>query len=109
MPYASEYVLTQLINRASEGNAASIAAPGAGSRIAIDYLVVHPSGGANIITLNGSISVPFSLNDNETLQLENSIHTPLGIFPCDDNQAFTVVQNLATQVEGYVLYRIVGK
>lgn len=109
MPYASENVLPVLVTKATQTIEAIIAAPGAGKRIAIDYLILNPSGGANVVTLTGSIAVPFGLNDNQELKLENSPHLPLGIFPCNDNQAFSLTLGSTTQVEGYILYRIIGQ
>lgn len=108
MPYANDNVLAVGINKDTTANVAIIAAPGAGKRIAIDYLILNPSGGANIITLTGSVAVPFSRNDNQELELSNDIHNPTGIFLLNDNQAFSLSLSAATQVEGYVLYRIIG-
>ena len=108
-PYASENRLAVLINKSTQAIAEIIAAPGGGKRIAIDFLILNPSGGANVVTLTGNIAVPFGLNDNQELKLENSIHAPLGIFPVDDNQAFSLTLGSPTQVEGYGLYRIVGQ
>ncbi len=107
MPYANDNRIMVGINKDTQANAAIIAAPGAGKRIAIDYLVLNPSGGNNVVTLTGKAAVPFGLNDNQALILENSPHLPEGIYPCSVNQAFSLALGAATQVEGYALYRII--
>jgi len=108
-PYASENRLQVGINKDTTANVAIIAAPGAGKRIAIDLLVLNPSGGANIATLTGSSAVPFALADQQALVLDNSFHNPTGCFLLNDNQAFSLGLSAATQVEGYAIYRIIGQ
>lgn len=96
------------ISHNSTDAATIIAAPGAGKRLAIDFLTLNPSGGANSITLGFGISPVFVLNDNQPLTFENAIHDPEGIMSFDDNQAFTIDLSAATLVEGFVRYRIIG-
>lgn len=110
MQYANENRIALRIDTSTKAKTALIAAPGAGKRIAIDYLVLHPSGGANDITLYGSIATTWRLSDQESSPIfANSIHSPMGIFPCDDDQAFSIALSAATVVEGYAIYRIVGQ
>lgn len=106
MPYANEHRVPILINKSTQAIADIIAAPGAGKRIAIDFLTLNPSGGANIVTLTGLIAVPLALNDNQPLTFENAIQNREGIFPIEVNTAFKITLGSATQVEGYALYRI---
>ena len=109
MPYNTDDIKIVAINKDTTTNNAIIAAPGAGARIAVDYLILNPSGGANVITLTGSIALGFSRNDNQELILENSINAPKGIFPCNPNQALSLGLSANTQVEGYILYRILNQ
>jgi len=108
-PYATENRLVVGINKDTTANVAIIAAPGAGKRIAIDYLFLNVSGGANTVTVTGSVAIPITLADQAQVKLENSIHNPTGIFPCNDNQAFSLALGSATAVEGYTIYRIIGQ
>ena len=107
MPYANENRQTVVISKSTQAIAAIIAAPGAGKRVAIDFITINPSGGANNITMTGTIAPVFVLNDNQPLTFENTIHNPTGIFLCDDNQAFSLTLSAATLVEGYIIYRII--
>lgn len=108
MPYANERRYAVAISKNTQTIEAIVAAPGAGKRIAIDFITLNPSGGANTVTMTGSIAPALVLNDNQPITFENAIHSPEGIFPCDDNQAFSLTLGAATQVEGYLLYRIIG-
>jgi hypothetical protein len=107
-PYASEDRKMTGINKDTTANVAIIPAPGAGKRIAIDFLYLNPSGGANIATLTGSDVIPFALNDNQSLQISNDFHNYTGVFLLNDNQAFSFGLSASTQVEGYAIYRIIG-
>lgn len=109
MPYANENRLAVAINKSTQAIAAIIEAPGAGKRIAIDFITLNPSGGANDVTMTGTIAPTFKLNDNQPLTFENAIHSYDGVFPCNDNQAFSLTLSAATAVEGYALYRIIGQ
>jgi hypothetical protein len=106
--YANENRVPVLINKSTQAIEPIIPHPGEGKRIAIDYLVLNPSGGNNIVTLTGKIAVPFGLNDNQNIKLSNDIHSSEGIFPMNNDQAFSLTLGSATQVEGYVLYRIIN-
>ncbi len=109
MPYANEHRVPLAISKSTQALQAIIAAPGAGKRLAIDFITLNPSGGANNVTLTGAIAPVFALNDNQPLTFENAIHDPEGVFHCDDNQAFSLTLSAATLVEGYLLYRIIGQ
>lgn len=108
MPYNDENVQVALINTSQQAIQPIIPHPGVGKRLAIDKIVINPSGGANITTLTGAIAVPFGLNDNQNLDISNDIHNRLGIFPCNADQALSLTLGSNTQVEGFVLYRIIN-
>lgn len=96
------------ISKSTQAIEALVAAPGAGKRIAIDFITLNPSGGANTVTLTGTIAPAFVLNDNQPLTFENTIQDPEGILHCDDNGAFSLTLGSATLVEGFLTYRIIG-
>lgn len=106
MPYANEHRIPLAISKSTQAIEAIIQAPGAGKRLAIDFLSLNPSGGANSVTITGAVAPVLVLNDNQPLTWENAIHDPEGIFHCDVNQAFSLTLSAATLVEGYLLYRI---
>jgi hypothetical protein len=108
MPYNTDDVKSVVISKATQAIAAIIAAPDAGKRIAIDFLLLNASGGANTVTLTGTVAPVIDMADNETLVLQNSDHDPKGVFHCNDNQAFGLTLSAATAVTGYVRYRIIG-
>ncbi len=109
MPYANERRTQVEFSEATIDAAhAVITAPGAGKRIAIDFITLNPSGGANTVTLNFVTPTAFALNDNQPLTFENAIHDPEGILHCAPNTAFTIGLSAATAVEGFISYRIIG-
>lgn len=111
MPYANEQVILASVSRATETLGALIAAPGAGKRLAIDYIHISAIGGANRVTLTGdggTTNAKTQLAANQLMQISNDIHNPYGIFPCADNTAFSMALGSATEVSGYILYRIIN-
>jgi hypothetical protein len=107
MPYASERRYQVAISKSTQAIAEIVAAPGAGKRLAIDFITLNPSGGANNVTFTCSIVPVFALNDNQPLTFENAIHDPEGVLHCDSNQAFSLTLSAATLVEGFLTYRII--
>lgn len=111
MPYANEEVKLAAIDRVTEALSAIVAAPGAGKRLAIDYIHINAYGGANNIFLSGDggTTQPLTkLAASQLMQIVNSIHNPFGIFPCGDNQAFSLAQDSPNRVTGFVLYRTIN-
>lgn len=108
MPYANENRLTVVISKSTQAIEDIISAPGSGNRLAIDFITINPSGGANNITMTGTIAPVFVLNDNQPLTFENTIHNPTGVFLMNDNQAFQLTLSAATLVGGYIIYRIIN-
>jgi len=85
----------------------AIAAPTTG-HIEIDHMILMPTGGINNLTLNfGSDSISFALDDNQALVFDNAS----GSYPlvCSSATAFKVSLSAATQVSGWILYRVVGE
>ena len=110
MPYANDSVRIASVSKNTETSAAIVAAPGVGQRIAIDYIAISAIGGANRITLTGdggTTPAVIQLAANGLLQISNDINSSTGIFPCGDNQAFSLALGSATLVSGYVLYRVI--
>lgn len=106
--YANETRVNLAISKSTQAIAELIAAPGSGKRLAIDFIALNPSGGANTVTMTGEATIAFVLNDNQPLTIENAIHDPFGIIHCNDNQAFSLTLSAATQVEGFLSYRIIN-
>ena len=108
MPYNTESVLIKLVSKSTQAIETIIGTPGVGKRLAIDYVFLNASGGANVVTLTGNVAVPVSLANLDNLQLDNAIHNRLGIFPCNEDQALKLTLGSATTVGGFILYRIIN-
>ena len=108
MPYGNEERKSVVISKATQAIAAIVGAPGLGKRLAIDYIVLNASGGANSVTLTGSVAPVIDMANDETQRFDNSAHDPLGVFHCDDNQAFSLTLANATAVTGWANYRIIN-
>lgn len=100
------------IDTATSGENTIIAAPGAGAHIQIDHLTVLPSGGANTIDFRngsgaGNSIVEFPFDDNQAWVFDNAS----GEYPItlSNNTAFIINLGSATQVDGLVLYRVIGE
>lgn len=96
------------INVSSSGNTTIISAVSPGI-IEIDYISIVPSGGANTIGfIDGSTTMfSFALDDNQGFTYENSS----GDYPIvlSNNSAFVLNLSAASQVDGFVLYRVRGE
>lgn len=106
--YANEKRYQVAISKNTQAIAEIVPAPGPGKRLAIDFITLNPSGGANNVTMTFTIAPVFVLNDNQPLTFENTMHDPEGVLHCDDNQAFSLTLSAATLVEGFLTYRIIG-
>lgn len=108
--YANENRLSVAINTSTSGDNTIISAPGAGHYLAIDFLALNPNGGGQTLVVNSGTTERFRLvlDDNQPYTFENAIHDPSGIITCGDNESFVINLSAATQVTGYVKYRIVG-
>ena len=111
MPYASEKRIPVAVDTSTSGDNELIAAPGAGQFLAIDFISLNPNGGGQTLILKSGSTTrgSFVLDDNQPLTFENAIHDPEGIITCADNAAFNLNLSAATQVTGYIKYRIVGR
>ena len=97
------------INTSSSGNTTLVAAATDGAFYEIDFIQIMPSGGANTVQLrDGSTTVVFSypLDDNQAQTFDNAS----GDYPIvlSSNTAMVLNLSAATQVDGFVLYRVVG-
>lgn len=111
VPRYDENVLMASVSRTTETLAAIVAAPGAGKRLAIDYIHISAIGGANKVTLSGdggTTNAKTQLAANQLMQIFNSIQNPFGILLCGDNQALSMALGVAAEVSGYILYRIIN-
>ena len=108
MPYANEKRVQLAVDTSTSGDNTLIAAPGAGKYLAIDFILLHPSGGAQEIKIKtgSTVLLPMDLDDNQPFTIENTIHDPEGIFKCADNEAFVLNLGAATRVTGYIKYRV---
>ena len=111
MPYAIDKRIQLSVNTSTSGDNELIAAPGSGSFLAIDFLTLHPNGGAQTLIIKRASTEVFRevLDDNQPFTVENAIHDPEGIITCGDNEAFNLNLSAATQVTGYIKYRIINK
>ena len=98
------------INTSTLGVNEIIAAPGAGKRIAIDFIQILPSGGANTLQIRDgtTVRVRYTMDDQQALTIENVIQHPLGIIKMADNSAFNLNLSAATLVTGFVRYRLLN-
>src|SRR3990167_4983940 len=108
LPYASEKRIPLSVDTTTSGDNELIAAPGAGKHIRIDFISINPNGGGQtLIAKSGSTErFRFVLDDNQPFTFENAMHDPDGIITCNDNEAFNLNLSAATQVTGYIKYRI---
>lgn|SRR3990167_2128172 len=111
MPYANENRLSVAINSSTSGDNELVAAPGAGQFLAVDFLVLHPNGGAQTLIVKSASTERFRLvlDDNQPFTFENAIHSEKGVIWCAANEALNLNLSAATQVTGYLVYRIVGR
>lgn len=111
MPYANEKRIQLGVNTSTTGDNALIPAQGEGTNIYIDFILLHPSGGGQTLILKSASDEIFRmvLDDNQPFTVENTIHDPEGIIMCGDNEAFNLNLSAATQVTGYIKYRIHNK
>ena len=96
------------IDLSSSGDNTVISAPSSG-HIEIDHLNFLPSAGANTIILkDGSTQwVSYALDDSQGFTFDNTSgdnHIELS-----ETSAFVMNLSAATQVSGFVLYRVVGE
>lgn len=108
MPYSDRQERVA-ISFSSSGDNTIIAAPSAG-RLAIDFLVFMPTAASNVTLIAGStnISGAFPLDARQAITFENNIENYEGVLGKFVNgQAFKINSSVATQISGYVLYRVI--
>ena len=106
--YGNEKRIQLSVDTSTVGDNTLIAAPGSGKNLLIDFIMLHPSGGAQELTLKtgSTILFPIDLDDNQPFTFENAMHDPEGVFKCADNEAFILNLGAATRVTGYIKYRV---
>lgn len=96
------------INISTLGNNEIVAALSEGSHYEIDFVQLMPSGGANTVgLLTGSTTIySYPLDDNQGQSFDNTT----GDYPivCGTDEAININLSAATQVDGFILYRVVG-
>jgi len=98
------------INTTALGETSLASAPTDGAHYEIDFISVLPSGGANTVGLfdgtAGSVKWSFPLDDNQAFTFDNGS----GDYPITlgANNALILNLSAATQVDGFVHYRVVG-
>lgn len=108
MPY-SDRQESVAISFSASGDNTIIAAPSAG-RLAIDFVSFMPTAASNITLIKGSTNITgaYPLDAKQTLTYENTIQNREGILGKFVNgQAFKINSSVATQISGYVLYRVI--
>ena len=94
------------IDVSASGDSTIISAPTNG-HIEIDHLEMIPTGGANTITVTLGVQVfAYALDDNQAYVYDRTTDNTL---QCDEATLFKINLSAATQVSGFVLYRIVGE
>lgn len=98
------------INISGTGNQQIIAAPGTGKRIRIDHINLMNTAACNLYWADGSSAFAsmgaYSLAGHQGIILENVTHDEKGIMELGDNNAFNINSDTATQISGFVKYRI---
>ena len=97
------------IDLETSGDNTVVASPGAGKFIEIDHLDFLCSGGANTIRIKAGSSViaRYSLDDAQGYQFD--FNTESGPLALDMDTGLVLNLYGSTQVEGLVIYRIVGE
>lgn len=85
-----------------------IAAPGAGKKLAIDFIALLPTAATTLQMKDGATNYggAFPLTSSQSFVIENSIHNVDGVISLSNNSAFVLNTGTATQVSGFVRYRI---
>ena len=96
------------ISTSTQAITALLAAPGAGKRLAIDFVNLIGAGGANTVTLTGNIEASIALANLGQFTASNDMQDPEGVLHVNDNQAFSITLLNATSVTGWINYRIIN-
>lgn len=111
MPYADDRRYKADINFSSSGDNSVISAPGAGVRIAIDFITLLPTTAVTVQMKDGATAYggPLPLDTKQPFTFENAMHDPEGVINLSDNAAFVINLGGAVQCGGFVKYRLIGK
>lgn len=106
----SDMVRTAAITCSSAGDNTLIAAPSAG-RIVIDHINFLPTAATVITLYNGAagtaLSGPYDCDAKQGMAFDNVTSQYDGLLRCSLATAFVLNSTVATQVSGFVNYRII--
>jgi hypothetical protein len=108
----TEKLLKSDISISSSGDNTIISAPsGTSEYIAIDHINIVPNSSVSVQLKDGSTNYggAYLLVANQDLILENSVQNQDGVITLSANSAFVINLSSATQVSGFVRYRIINK
>lgn len=85
-----------------------IPSPGAGKKLAIDFLNFIPAAATNVQLSVGASNYggSYPLGANQSYVIENAIGYDEGLIFTSTGTAFNMQTSVATQTSGFVLYRI---
>lgn len=87
-----------------------IAAPGAGKFLAIDFIAAQTDAANDVTIKDGSTTYggAYNLTAGGGLTFENTIKNKDGIITLTANTALNITTSAATQLSGFVRYRVVN-
>ncbi len=99
------------INFSTSGDNTVIAAPGVGKRIRIDHINFIPAAATNIQLKDGVTNYGgvYTLLASTVVFIENTSQDQHGVIELSDNAAFVMNSTVATQMGGFVKYRIMNE
>jgi hypothetical protein len=99
------------VNFSTSGDNTVIAAPGVGKRIRIDHLNFIPAAATTIQLKDGTTAYggPLTLLASTFIFMENTTMNDHGLIELSDNSAFVMNSTVATQMGGFVKYRIMAE
>lgn len=111
MSHFQDMTRTAVINCSSSGNNTLIDAPSAG-RIVIDHVNFIPTG-ATVITLYSgaggtALTGPYDCDAKQGMAFDNVTAEYAGLLRCGYKTALVLNSSAATQISGFVNYRIIN-
>ena len=109
-----ETLYTAIINTAASGDTTLVAAPPAGSYIAVDFVQIIPTNAVTIQFWSNpsasgtALTGPYPLSAQQVVTDENVFQNQHGIMESKVNQSFVLNLSSAVQCGGFVRYRICG-
>lgn len=105
----SDPLLKSDINISASGDNTVIAAPGVGLKICIDHINFVNSAATDVQLKDGATAYggAYPLSDKGGIALDNAIKNVWGVITLTANTAFVINSTVATQISGFVRYRII--